>query len=245
MTNGFVISWGHLLLFWQVGFAVEAVFSAHLLTRLATTPWLTLEKQKKVCNIVRTWLFCKNTFSLAKCGPFWSMLFYLHPTRLWNCLFDGLGMQTAGNQHKVQVRSPCTLRLERGESNKSWYFGTPHKSVNPISSSPYVSNFRGTLFSWLQYQTFQNHTLVGSVDTADYEIQSLTLGPAFPGKPSSPFSPRSPCREHKRSIHKLLWCLCSPFAVNGGEYFNSAPQDQLEGVNGAIWEYASWNVFPS
>lgn len=68
------------------------------------------------------------------------------------------------------------------------------------------------------------------------EIWSLTLGPAFPGKPSSPFSPRSPCREHKRLIHKLLCCLCSPFAVNGEEYFNSAPQDQLEGVNGAIWE---------
>lgn len=73
--------------------------------------------------------------------------------------------------------------------------------------------------------------------SADYEVQSLTLGPAFPGKPSSPFSPRSPCKEHKRSMHKLLWYLCSTFAGNGEEYFNSVSQNHLEGVNGAIWEY--------
>lgn len=244
LANGFAISCGHLLLLWQVGFTVKTVFPAHLLTRLATAPWFTLEKQKQICNILRIWASCKNTFSLAKCGPCWSMLFCLCPLRAWNCLFDGLGMQTAGSQREVQVRSPCTRGLQRGASNKGWYFRTPWKSMSHICSSPYVSNFRGILLSWLQYKTFQNHTLVDSVDTADNEIKSLTLGPAFPGKPSSPFSPRSPCREHKSSIHKLLWCLCSTFVVNGEEYSNSAPQDQLEGVNGVIWEYASWNVFP-
>lgn len=244
LANGFVVACGDFILLWQVGPAVKTIFPAHLLTRLATAPRFTLEKQKHICNILRTWAFGKNIFSLAKCGPYWSILFYLHPVRLWNCLFDGLGTQTAWSQCKVQVRSPCTLRLGRRTSNKGWYFGTPWKSMSPICSSPYVSNFRGILLSWLQYKTFENLTLVDSVDTGDDEIKSLTLGPAFPGRPSSPFSPRSPCREHKKSIHKLLWCLCSTFAANGEEYFNSASRDQLEGVNGVIWEYASWNVFP-
>lgn len=70
LANGFGIVCGHFISLWRVGLAAKTTsFPAHLLPRLATAPWFTLEKQMQNFNVARTWTFCRNTFSGVKCVP--------------------------------------------------------------------------------------------------------------------------------------------------------------------------------